>query len=230
MPKPAERIPTGLTGIVLAGGRSRRLGEPKPLVLVGRRLILARTFDALKRVCNEQILVVRRDQDDAVPDTAIALGMHVVADSFEGMGQLSGPLGGSLGGPLVGIEAGLAAAQTDLAFVVAADHPFLSPELIKAMAERAQAYDTVVARVGDRLQPLHAVYRRSTWLPVVRAALNEQRLSPSALLDDAIATGSPRVLVLDETDLTQWDPGLRSFLDIDTPEDLAQAEQISSHD
>ncbi len=215
MSEPASARPTGLTGIVLAGGRSVRLGEPKPLVLVGRRLILARTFDALKRVCEEQILVVRPDQDDAVPDTAIALGMHVVADSFKGMGPL--------GGPLVGIEAGLAAAETNLCFVAAGDHPFLSPELIAAITERAEGYDAVVPRIGGRLQPLHAVYRRSTWLPIVRVALSEQRLSPSALLDDAIAAGSPEVLVLNETDLTQWDPGLRSFHDIDTPESLTRA-------
>ena len=63
------------------------LGQPKPLVFIGGplggRLVLARMFDALKRIRDEQILVVRPDQYDDVPDTAIALGIHVAADSFE---------------------------------------------------------------------------------------------------------------------------------------------------
>ena len=95
MSEPASARPTSLTGIVLAGGRSVRLGQSKPLVQIGGRLVLARIFDALKRVCDEQILVVRPDQDDAVPDTAIALGMHIVADSFEGMRPLGGLQAGS---------------------------------------------------------------------------------------------------------------------------------------
>ena len=108
--------PASLTGIVLAGGRSQRLGMalPKPLIALGGKLLLARVSDTLKSLCKEAIVVVRPGQDDDVPDLGIALGMHVVTDVVDA------------DGPLSAISAGLTAATTPLAFVVGADYPFLS--------------------------------------------------------------------------------------------------------
>ena len=72
-----------LTGIVLGGGRSRRLGanQSKLLTHIGGKLVLARVADILKQVCSELVLVVRPDQDDDIPDLGIALNMHVVTDT-----------------------------------------------------------------------------------------------------------------------------------------------------
>ncbi|MDA1257999.1 MAG: NTP transferase domain-containing protein, partial [Chloroflexi bacterium] len=76
-PDGGGRIRRGLTGVVLAGGLSSRLGRPKPLVVLGGQLVLARIKAVLDKVCDETVLVVAKDQDDATPDTGVALGMHV---------------------------------------------------------------------------------------------------------------------------------------------------------
>lgn len=175
--------------------------------------MLARIADALRKVCSEVILVGRLDQDDAVADAAIALGMRIATDSF------------AEAGPIAGLEAGLSTAQTDLSFVTGGDHPFLSPELIAAMADAAERYDAVVPKVDGMLQPLHAIYRRS-WLPLVRDALRNGRLSPLDMLNDAIASGSPNVRVFERPEIETADPSLQSLFDIDTPEQLAQAERM----
>lgn len=207
---------TGVTGVVLAGGSSSRMGRPKPLVVLGGKLLLARIKEALDRVCDEIVLVVGADQDDATPDTGLALGMHVVADRLPDAG------------PLAGIEAGLKATSTPRAFLVAADHPFLSADLIAGMAEIAVSgpFDAVVPSKGGRLEPLHAVYSPESWLPVVSSALEAGRRSIYDLVNSAIATGDPGVHVMEDAELASFDADGRSLFDIDTPDSLAQARRM----
>ena len=215
-PDGGGRIRRGLTGVVLAGGLSSRLGRPKPLVVLGGQLVLARIKAVLDKVCDETVLVVAKDQDDATPDTGMALGMHVVADRLPSAG------------PLAGIEAGLRATTTPLAFVVAADHPFLSSRLIAAMAEMAVAgpHDAVVPSVLGRLDPLHAIYAPTAWLPLISSRLDEGRRSIYDLINRAVETGQPDVRLIEEADLAIYDPDVRSLFDIDTPESLVEARRM----
>ena len=213
---PGNRPDTGVTGVVLAGGSSSRMGRPKPLVVLGGKLVLARIKEALDRVCNEIVLVVAADQDDATPDTGLALGMHVVADRLLDAG------------PLAGIEVGLKATGTPQAFLVAADHPFLSADLIMGMAGVAirGPFDTVVPSKAGRLEPLHAVYSPEAWLPTISSALDAGRRSIYDLVNSAIATGGPGVHVMEDAELASFDPDGRSLFDIDTPDSLAQARRM----
>ena len=192
------------------------MGRPKPLVVLGGKLILARIKEALDRVCDEIVLVVAADQDDATPDTGLALGMHVVADRLRDAG------------PLAGIETGLKATSTPRAFLVAADHPFLSPDLIVGMADVANKgqFDTVVPSKDGRLEPLHAVYSTKAWLPTVSSALDAGRRSIYTLVNSAIETGDPRVHLMKDAELASFDPDGRSLFDIDTPDSLAQARRM----
>lgn len=215
-----DKLPVrGLTGVVLGGGSSSRLGRPKPLIVLGGQLVLARVKAVLERVCEEIVLVVARDQDDATPDTGLALGMHVVADRLPSAG------------PLAGIEAGLKAAGTPLAFVVAADHPFLSSDLIAGMADLAAAgpFETVVPSTDGRLDPLHAIYAPLAWLPLVSSELDAGRRSIYDLINGAIKTGRPGVRTLDDAELASYDPGGRSLFDIDTPDSLVEARRMLGH-
>ena len=213
---PDKRPDRALTGVVLAGGSSSRMGRPKPLVVLGGKLILARIKEALDRVCDEIVLVVAADQDDATPDTGLALGMHVVADRLRDAG------------PLAGIETGLKATSTPRAFLVAADHPFLSPDLIVGMADVANKgqFDTVVPSKDGRLEPLHAVYSTKAWLPTVSSALDAGRRSIYDLVNSAIETGDPLVHLMKDAELASFDPDGRSLFDIDTPDSLAQARRM----
>jgi molybdopterin-guanine dinucleotide biosynthesis protein A len=212
-PATYESLTGPVTGVVLAGGSSSRMGRPKPLVMLGGQLVLARIKAALDRVCDEIVLVVAKDQDDAIPDTGIALGMHVVADRLTGAG------------PLAGIETGLKAVNSPLAFLVAADHPFLSSSLIAGMAQIAEAlpFDTVVPSREGRLEPLHAIYSPDAWLPGITVGLEAGRRSIYDLINRGIESGTPSVKVLDDAEIAKYDPVRQSLFDIDTPESLEQA-------
>jgi len=192
------------------------MGRPKPLVVLGGKLLLARIKEALDRICDEIVLVVGADQDDATPDTGLALGMHVVADRLADAG------------PLAGIEAGLKATSTPRAFLVAADHPFLSADLIAGMADIAikGPFDTIVPSKDGRLEPLHAIYSPEAWLPGVSSGLDAGRRSIYDLVKTAIETGDPSMHVMEDAELASFDPDGRSLFDIDTPDSLAQARQM----
>ena len=199
---------SGITGIIIAGGRSSRLGQSKPLLRVGGQLMLARIAAALEKVCEETILVVRPDQDDAVADTALALRMHVVSDNFDDIG------------PLGGIEAGLRAATTEFAFVTGADHPFVSHGLVTALSGLSSGYDAVVPEIGELLQPLQALYRTSL-ADEITSALEAELRSPMNFLRDLI--NADRALVYPEATARELDSELRMFTDIDTSDDLTRA-------
>ena len=201
---------SNLTGIVVAGGRSSRLGHSKPLTRIGGQLVLARIESALRPICTEIILVVRTgtdDETDEVAETGLALRMHVIEDNWKDAG------------PLAGIEAGLAATATQLAFVTAADHPFVSSRLASAIADAADGPDLVIPRIAGRMQPLHAVYRASVH-ESMGADLANSQYSPLQFIRNADANG--RVRFFSEDEARRHDPNLRSFVDFDTPADLAR--------
>ncbi len=208
---------SGVTGIVVGGGRSTRLGTPKPMIQLGGKLVLARVADTLRELCDELVFVAREEQGDHAPDTAIALRMHVVTDTapYEG--------------PLAAIHAGLTAAVTPLAFVTGADYPFLSRRLIEAMiAASMQVGDrleTVLARVQGRLNPLHAVLVVDDWIELIAEALSHGESSPTRLFE-ASSDDGPRVSIMTEEEAEQHDPRLLSFFDVDTPEQLSMARRL----
>lgn len=214
--RPPQR--TGVTGIVIGGGRSTRLGTPKPMIHLGGKLVLARVADTLRYLCDELVFVARAEQADDSPDTAIALRMHVVTDTapYEG--------------PLAAIHAGLKAAVTPLAFVTGADYPFLSRRLIEAMIATAYSSgvkpESVLARVGGRLHPLHAVFVVDEWTGVFEKALERGERSPSRVIESTVASDGPAVSVMTEDEVERHDPRMLSFFDIDTPEQLRTARRL----
>ncbi|NQW19111.1 MAG: molybdenum cofactor guanylyltransferase [Chloroflexi bacterium] len=211
-----------LTGIVLGGGRSRRLAvtQSKLLIHIGGKLVLARVADTLKMICSELVLVVRPDQEDDVPDLGIALNMHVISDTnpYEG--------------PLAGMHAGLTASTTPLSFVVAGDHPFVSRNLVTAMAAVAttdgiDSPSAVIPRTDGTLQPLHAIYPREHWVPYFAHAMAEGETSPRRVIEKAIASDYPPVTIFTEEDIERSDPRRISLHDIDTQEQLTAARKIA---
>ena len=223
MKPPRQR--TGVTGIVIGGGRSTRLGTPKPMIQLGGKLVLARVADTLRHLCDELVFVAREGQSDYSPDTAIALRMHVVTDTEP------------YSGPLAAIHAGLNAAVTPLAFVIGADYPFLSRPLIQAMIAAAvsigettndpePALESIVARISGHLLPLHSVLVVADWVELIEQALAGGERSPSRLIGIAVTSDIPRISVMTEDEVETFDPRLLSFFDIDTPEQLNVARRL----
>jgi len=125
----------------------------------------------------------------------------------------------SCAGPLAGLASGLAAAETPWVFAVACDMPFVVPEVIELLAKQRGGRQAVVPVVQGFPQPLAAFYA-SNCLQVIRAHLDSGgKNSLQAVLERL------DVCYVDEAEMLAVDPGLRSFFDLDTPQDVARAKR-----
>jgi molybdopterin-guanine dinucleotide biosynthesis protein A len=184
--------------IVLAGGRSSRMGQPKALLPFDGQPLIHHVVGALRSLFDEVVIVASPDQDlPALPAT-------VVRDDV------------AYQGPVGGLCYGLAATTRDAAFVTSCDAVFLSPGLIRYLVSLLPGYDVVVPFWEDRAQPLHAVYRRS-----VRSLLETQlargELRPVFLFDKVPTRRVP------EEEIRKLDPEGWSFFNMNTPDDYAAA-------
>ena len=207
-----------VTGIVLAGGRSERMGRDKAWVELAGRPLVQWVLDALLRTTDLQMIVAR---EVGKLDT---LAVPVVEDRFE------------VRGPLTGIHAGLKAAETDLCVVVACDLPLVRPELLALLIDLVGLSHAVVPYVGEEtlptidpsapardagLQPLLASYRRACVDPL--EDLLRQGPFPTPALVSML-----EARILKPKDWRRVDPDGRSFVNVNTPEDTDWAAHILS--
>ena len=202
--RPAREQPAGeqATGIVLAGGRSRRFGRDKLSELLDGRPLLHHPILALAAVCGEVIVAgpVHPASLPALPELPIPL--RVVGDPEP------------YGGPLVGLRAGLAAARWPFALVAGGDMSHLAPALLAELLRRLrEGHEAVALRQGGQLRPLPCALRTSA-LPAIERHLAIGRRSLHEVLED---------VALRELDEAAWrplDPDAGSLRDVDRPEDL----------
>jgi molybdopterin-guanine dinucleotide biosynthesis protein A len=191
-----------LTGLVLCGGGSTRMGREKALIPVAGRPLVLRVASLLHLGCDPVLLAPGR------PGRLGPLGYREVEDASPG----SGPLGG--------LVAGLAASPHSLLAVAAVDMPFPSPALFTLLAALHEGEEAVVPRVRSRPEPLHAVYATAS-LPKLQVALGRGTLSLGAVLADL------RVRWVDEEEWITADPSGRFAINLNREDDLFHIEAIS---
>lgn len=184
-------------GLILAGGRSRRMqGQDKTLLAVQGETLLAHVIRRLRPQVNALAL-----NSNAAPDTFAAYGLPVIPD------RLAGFLG-----PLAGIHAGLAHYPEDHLVTVAVDLPFLPPDLVTRLRAGLDTKTCAFASDGER----HAL--ALLWRPGMAASVQDYLQRGGRSLKDYLAAHGQPV----RFDRPQ-DRGL--FCNLNTPEDLARAEQ-----
>lgn len=184
-----------LSGLVLAGGRSSRMGREKALIDFEGQPLVLRVADRLARAADPVLLATGN------PGRLGPVGYREVADASAECG------------PLGGLVAGLEASPHELVAVVAVDMPYVSPELLKFLASLCQGEDVVLTMGATGLEPMHAVYSISA-LPAMRNALADGRYGLRQLLSD---------LRVREVRASEWSPGTidpRFAFNINRPEDL----------
>ncbi|GAB4244113.1 MAG: formate dehydrogenase accessory sulfurtransferase FdhD [Deltaproteobacteria bacterium] len=189
----AEKIP-GVTGVILAGGRSSRMGSDKALLPhPGGRFI-----EAIERRMEELF-------DEVIVATGEAgryefLPCRRVPDLYPGTGALGG------------IHAALRESSSERIFVVGCDMPHLVPELVRHLCSLSEGADVVVPESEGGLEPLHAVYRKSV-LPAVEEALRDGRFRVVSFFDKVRVRRVPRA------EVERVDPRGTAFRNINTPEE-----------
>lgn len=188
-----------ISGVILAGGRSKRLGSSKCFLRVGGKRIIENTLRIFNSLF-EEIFIVTYDKNlfSGLEDVKVA------EDLIRGCG------------PLGGVYTGLKKISRDKGFFVACDMPNLHPGLIKRVLDfsKAEPYDAVVPYHRGKTEPLHAVYAKRI-LPKMEKALKERRFSLINLLAGCHCGY-----------LFPTDVELSSFTNINTPEELAGVERV----
>jgi molybdopterin-guanine dinucleotide biosynthesis protein A len=198
----------GVAAAIIAGGPARRLGGAvKPLLEIDGRAVADRQLAVLRPIFS-RVFAVAND-----PGPWRARGVEVVADRVAG----AGPLGG-LAAALA--AAGEAAGQATAVVCLAGDLPFLSPALLLALRDRAPAADALAPRPGGRAEPLCARYAVG-----LRAEVDARLAAGQLALHTLLAAIS--TAWLDDAELAALDPEGRSFVNLNTPDDLRRAEEIA---
>jgi molybdopterin-guanine dinucleotide biosynthesis protein A len=194
-----------LTVTILAGGRGSRLGgvDKAGLDLAGRPL-LEHVLAAVGPLASQTLIVANDDRFDADPR------LTVVRDPEPHAGVLPALL------------AALDVATSPLMLLVACDMPFVNRDVVRYLATLAPGHDVVMPYVDSIAQPMHAIYRVDPCRAAVRTALEAGRRRMIAFLDDVDTRA------VDEAEVRKLDPALRTFFNVNTPEELAEARQIAA--
>ena len=221
------------TGLILAGGRSSRIGRTKALIQLGGEPLLLHVGRRLQRLCDELIVVAApRDALSAADSAALEACIETLRTAPAGHPAPHFAVAlahdvQAFQGPTSGLAIGLAAARGAVAFAAGCDAPFLQQPLLErffALAEETRC-DLVIPRFpDDRFQPLVAAYRTATMAPHFARQLAAGVRKPTAWLD-ALA-----VRIVEADEIRALDPDAASFRNVNTEADLtaAQAELVAA--
>jgi len=187
---------TDCTAVVMAGGDSRRMGTDKASILLDGQTLLQTVTATMQQLFPQVIVSVRQPR--------AGIDLPQVCDDEPN------------GGPLAGLAASLGQITTPWAFMVACDMPFVVPEVVELLAGYRSRHQAVVPVVHGHPQPLAAFYATSCLAPL-RASLAAQQKGLRGVLKQL------DVRYVDEAEMLKADPLLRSFFDLDTPQDVAAA-------
>lgn len=188
----------GITGIILAGGKSSRYGENKALVELDGTPLIERVLNIMAPIFQSIII------SSNTPAEYEYLGLEIYEDFEKDLG------------PIGGIYTCLQVIKDEAGFFVACDMPFLNKDLIQHMLDVREDYDIVIPRMGWMLETLHTIYTKNC-LPALKKQIDNAVYHTRNLLDIM------RVRYVDEDELKSFDPQLKSFVNVNRPDDLSEA-------
>lgn len=186
-----------MTGIVLAGGKNRRMGVKKAFLNIGETTIIDSILAVYKMLFDEVIIVTNTPEDYEY------CNVKMVKDIVPNCG------------PLGGIYTGILEAKNPYCFVSACDMPFINIDIIKYIID-IKGYDIVVPIVHGRYEPLFALYSRSC-ISVLKKQLEDRKLS----IKDIFKVCSVKEIQVEE--FMGTDEAIIFFTNVNTPEEFKDA-------
>jgi molybdopterin-guanine dinucleotide biosynthesis protein A len=206
------------SAVLLAGGRSSRIGRDKALLRFGEKTLLERLVAELRLVVDEVVLVLapptETESNSALEKLISVLELRVVRDSIP------------FQGPVSALGRGITVTGSDLSFACSCDLPLLRADVVSALCTMIGDHEAVVPRIGGELQPLHAVYKKSCATALCRMIeCEEKRLQKVVEFVDA--------RIVEEAEIVGHDPklelsGLESFFNLNTERDYTRALELVS--
>lgn len=195
-----------ISSVILAGGKSLRLGHDKITEKVGNVTLLEKVISRIDSLSKDIVIVTAEER--SFKEFADNNKVKTVADIFPGRGSLGG------------IYTGLKKSETFYNLVIAADMPFLNGELLAYMTEVAEGFDFVIPKIGTFFEPLHAIYSKNCIAPI-ETMIKKNRRVIIELFDFV------KVRYVEAEEIERFDPEHLSFFNINTVEDLELARKIA---
>ena len=194
-----------MTGIILTGGKSSRMGQEKTLMPVGGVPVFRRILDLFLELFDEVLIVTNREGRFA------GYGCREVVDLIPDRG------------PLGGVYTGLHYAGSYPVFAVSCDLPFVHVSAIELLMKEAVAHDIVVPDIHGRLHPLHATYSRRC-MPYLLERIGNNRLNITGFIDEMGGLSIKRVSA---GEWVKEDPEFRSLFNMNTIDDWNEANEMA---
>ena len=200
-----------ITSIILAGGRSSRLGREKLAEVIAGKSLTERAVSSLISLSQEILIVISQKQARSSLSLYTYPEAKTVVDLYPGKGSL------------IGIYTGLVHSTNFLNLVVACDMPFLNVNLLRYMIDISPGFDVIIPRVDDQMEPLHAVYSKNCIGPM-ESLIKQDNLKATAFFD------SVKVRYVGKEELDRFDPERLSFFNINTGADLKRARMLAAQE
>ncbi len=184
-----------VSGVILAGGKSSRYGKNKALVKIDGISLIERVIQVMGGLFQDLIIITN------TPDEYAHLGLPMYEDLIKGLG------------PIGGIYTALSSIPNEAGFFVACDMPLLSRELIHHMVKERGDSDVVVPRISGMMETLYALYGKGC-LSSIKRQIDLREYQIIRIFKDV------NVQYIEEDDLREFDPDLKSFMNINRPEEL----------
>jgi len=192
-----HNVEDAVTVAVLAGGASRRMGADKSLAELAGKPLIQHVLACVQQLNMPVVLVTDK------PEQFSQFQIEMVSDILPGNGSLGG------------IYSALMSSTTPFTLCVACDMPYLNVTLLTYLLSLRIGFDAVVPMINNQPQGLHAIYHRRAAAPI-RDLMNRNELRISGVFDHL------RVRLVGEAAIHAIDPELRSFTNLNTPEELAR--------
>jgi len=202
-----------MSAIVLAGGISKRFGQDKGLIRLAEKPLVLYVLDKLASVADEVFLVVNSETQKTKFAEIVKQKAQIIIDKAD------------VQTPLIGALAGFETVQSEYMLLLACDTPFLSTEILSFLLDVRFKKTAVIPRwPNGNIEPLQAVFHAKTAAKAAKAALEKGKLDMRSMISNVQNIRYISTLVLQ-----QLDPQLITFFNINTPNDLKEAEAIMKH-
>jgi molybdopterin-guanine dinucleotide biosynthesis protein A len=184
-----------ITGIILSGGKSLRMGQNKAFIEIEGVPIVNRISTLFKELFQEVIIVT--NEKELFKD----LDLKIYTDILPNKGALGG------------LYTGIYFSKFNYSFCVACDMPFINKSLVHYLAKKMAGEDVIVPRTIDGLQPLHALYSKNCLHPI-KAVIDQGKYK---IMD---FYSMVKVRIVEEDEFISIDPSKGSFINVNTPDEL----------
>ncbi len=198
------------SAVILAGGFSRRFGRDKGLVVLAGKPLILHVIDNISQVVNEVLVVVSSKEQKKNFETILAEKAKLVIDKDDSQS------------PLVGATTGFETAEGEYSLLLPCDTPLVSAKIVQFLLDMCTKRNAAIPRWPDGyIEPLQAVYRTKPALTAAKKALKQGKMNMHSMIDNMRGLRYVSTSVLE-----QLEPGLSTFFNVNTPQELKKAESL----